>query len=98
RDPHLLLAPLVVWPPVEPAIERFDLEPGDLDEALPFRARRPPERDRRALRQRDVDPIVRRNLVDPVPDARVLLPGAVDLGRDVGIEDEDVPGEPPARC
>lgn len=48
RDPDELVARVVERLVLEPAVERFDLEPGDFDGALPLRPRRPPERDPRA--------------------------------------------------
>ena len=43
---------------VEAAVERLDLEAGRLDQALPLGAGQPPERDRVAGLERDVDPVV----------------------------------------
>src|ERR1700745_3038326 len=55
-------------PLVEPAVLRLDLEAGDIDEAFPLRAGRPPQADRRAVVAEDVDPVVRRGVPERVND------------------------------
>ena len=46
--------------PLEAAVERLELEPGDVEQPLPLVLRRPPERDRPPVVVRDVDPVVGR--------------------------------------
>src|SRR2546421_9102219 len=81
---------------VEPAVERFRLEPGDVEQPLPFAAPDPPERDRGVL-VRDVDAGVSRVVVQRVDDAVLRLCRSVELGGDLRIEDESVPGEASCR-
>src|SRR5688572_5885971 len=92
-NPDELVRGLVERLPPETAVERLDLEPCDLDQAFPLGLVQPPERDRVAAVERDVDPVVVLELVDPVADAVLLPPLSVDTCGDAGVEDERVPGE-----
>src|SRR5919108_1124040 len=77
RHPAELTAPVVERGLVEPAVERLDLEPGDVDEPFPLRLREPPEGERASLRSRlaseggHVDPVVSLRLLDVLPEAAV---------------------------
>src|SRR6478735_12701278 len=98
RDPHLLEGIVVVRFTTEAAVEPFELEPGDVDQALPLTSGRPPQRERADPLQtsaaRDVDPAVRRHVGRDLPTAaRALDPLAVERRGEARAEREDVPGE-----
>src|SRR5918994_4797446 len=104
RDPHELGALIVEPPAVEPSVERLHFEPGDSDEPFPFRARRPPDRDRPRLgawlaaEGGDVDAVVALRVLDVLPDeARRLL--QLELAH-VGLAqvEPDAGGESPLAC
>src|SRR5206468_1939017 len=80
-DPHHLERRVVVGPPVEPAVERLDLEPRDVDQPLELGAPDPPEPQRPgflvAPAARDVDPAVGPDVAGDLPRVAPLLPGPV---------------------
>lgn len=74
-------------------MQRLELQTSDVDQPQPLVLRRPPQRARRAVVERHVDPV----LADRVPVGvghGVLSILAVEIGRDAVVERERVPGEP----
>ena len=62
-DEHVLGAVLVEWFTSEVAVQRLQLQSGDVDESQPLVLRGPPQRTRSAVVEGEVDPVV----TDEVP-------------------------------
>src|SRR5215212_8630698 len=77
----------------EAAIQRLDVEGGDVDQSFPFRPVQPPERDLVAALERDVQAVVLLRVVDSVAHAVLLRPFTVVARGDLRVEDEEVPRE-----
>ncbi len=81
--------------PREPAVERLDLESGDVDEAEPLVLRGPPQTADATVVVHDVEAVVADCVMDSVGE-RCLLRSAVSVGGEVVVEHERVPREPSA--
>ncbi len=80
----------------EAAVQRFQLEAGDVEQPEPFVPRRPPERARRTAVEREIDAV----FADRVPDRvrhRSAAVRAVETHRDLVVERQGIPREAPAR-
>jgi hypothetical protein len=95
-DEHVLLAVVGERLAGEAAIQRLQLETGDVEEPEPLVPGRPPQRARRAVIAGNVDPVVPHRVPDGVGYRRLLVLAVEDRGDPV-IEGKGVPGEPPAR-
>src|SRR5829696_3881958 len=80
----------------EAPVEGLDAEAGHVDEAEPLVLGRPPERDRVAALEREVDAVVADGVRERVREG-LLLSGAVEPGGDRVVEREGGPGEAAAR-
>src|SRR5579862_700672 len=95
-DEHVLPALVLQWAPLEVAVERFELEARNVDQAEPLVLRRPPEGARCAAVEDDVHAVVGHRVPDRVRDGLVLLP-PVQRDGDGVVEREGIPREPAAR-
>src|SRR3954471_10944361 len=87
---------------MEAAVETFELEACDVDEAVPLAPGGPPQRERadpfEASAAGDVDPAVRRHVGHDLPASAGLVDAlSVEGCRETCAERKDVPREPPAR-
>src|SRR5437764_8631842 len=92
RDPDHLERRLVVGFAVEAAVERLDLEAGDVAETFLLCAGHPPQRDH-ALVPHEIDPVVGWDVVDLLPRFTPRLALSLDGHGDERAEREHVPGE-----
>ena len=82
--------------PGEAAVERFQLETGDVEEPEPLVLGGPPEGARRAIVESHVDPIVASDLADSMGN-RLFLMNTVEARGNPVVKGEGIPGEPPVR-
>ena len=94
--PDELRALVVERPLVEPSVTGLDLQARDVDQAFPLRLRHPPDRDRAARGELDVDAVVAGRVADRVRDRRLLL-RPVEARGNLVVEAERVPREASTR-
>src|SRR6476660_528854 len=81
RDPDHLERRVVVGLAVEAAVQRLDLQPGDLAQAFLLGASHPPQLDQSCV-PHQIDSVVRRNVAYLLPRVAARLALAVDLDGD----------------